>query len=209
MKDLIMKEIIYADAETSLTAYFGRPSYETEERLRSSAERFSSRLLDSAGHIARRARDQVHEFTRGEFARRVSRVRNKVDNIFQGDSIMYLDDIGAIQNANALMRTHIMEHPELRRRVNDNRADGYSDNYVAENPNKIGRYSHGYRNITDGFTVDEGEGIVIRQYFEAIKPEHRMMLSDKAAIDKTHRTVTALLKAGLHDPSDTENGLLG
>jgi len=209
-----MLNTIYADSDVGIASLFGRPSQALQARINQGVQAFLERTSPYCSDLAASVAHRFHEYTHGDFARRVNSVRGYINQSFKSDGIRYLSNVEELQNAPASMRHYVMAHPGMRELYQQNCIEGYGDAYRDASPTGIGRTHYDYRVITNGVVqaeeMDDGETrMIARRYYEAVVPEYTPTLSDKAAVQITYDVLTRHLRDSLLDPSSENNALIG
>lgn len=209
-----MLNTIYADSNVGIASLFGRPSQALQARINQGVQDFLARTTPYCSNLAASVADRFHNYTQGDFARRVNSVRGYINQNFKSDSVRYLTDVEDIQNAPAAMRHYVMAHPGMRSLYQENRIEGYGEHYVDASPTGVGRTHYDYRVITNGVAqleeTENGENrMVARRFFEAVKPDYTPNISDKSAVQLTYQVLSSHLRDSLLDPSSENNALIG
>jgi len=203
--------IIYSDDDNTITsALFGKPLQATQDYISKSVQNYVTALGGTTNVIAAQVQQKFDDIRSSVVIQTVSNIRNRLNSIWQTDSIRPLTNITEIQMAPPTMQRWVMAQPDLRARYNSNSISAYDKNYVDSHPGGVGPRHYDYRRVTDGiYMVADGES-TCTNYFEQIDDEvDTLSLIEKRAIMFTWGIINDTLELGANvDPTSQWNGLL-
>jgi hypothetical protein len=134
---------------------FGEPHQGTLNYLRERVERHAPRVKQVFDGFFEDARDTFERYNGESALRRIrSRVRRTADT-FKRDVIRPLRKIDDIQHAKPLMQRYIMANIMARIAEEEQRIDGYSDDYRNAHPGRRGFRDPDHMRVIDGILFDE------------------------------------------------------
>lgn len=181
----------------------------TLDFIRDMSDRFSERVR---GTRVEQLMENVESLGRSmRLSTIIDRTRalgRRAQNIWMGNSIVELRNIGETQHAPDVMIPLIMSDPKLKRLSLSNRIEGYSDRYTDPNPTSFGWDDRNYRRLTSGvYQTDESGGFVAKVAYEDFGQER---LSFKEQLDTllTIDRIKGMLGSGCEDPTSRNNARL-
>lgn len=134
---------------------FGEPHQGTLNYLRERVERHAPRVKQVFDGFFEDARDTFERYNGESALRRIrSRVRRTADT-FKRDVIRPLRKIEDIQHAKPLMQRYVMANIMARIAEEEQRIDGYSDDYRNAHPGRRGFRDPDHMRVIDGILFDE------------------------------------------------------
>jgi hypothetical protein len=134
---------------------FGEPHQGTLNYLRERVERHAPRVRQVFDGFFEDARETFERYNGESALRRIrSRVRRTADT-FKRDVIRPLRKIDDIQHAKPLMQRYIMANIMARIAEEEQRIDGYSDDYRNSQPGRRGFRDPDHMRVIDGILFDE------------------------------------------------------
>lgn len=208
--------VIFADPTAGAAAFFGSAGNSAINYIQGAVDNFCSQVGAANTHIADIARQQFHNVTQGDFARRVEAIRGKMDTLWQTDSIRAISQMRHIQQVQPTMARWVMANPRVRRMYLNSRVDGYDeDTYLDNDPNSAaGAGSYDFDVITSGVvqhTVnDEGDRTqfirhaVNNRYDE----EYTVTMQNKLDVAHTWHFMEQAMEMDNTDPTSRTNGTI-
>jgi hypothetical protein len=134
---------------------FGEPHQGTLNYLRERVERHAPRVRQVFDGFFEDARETFERYNGESALRRIrSRVRRTADT-FKRDVIRPLRKIDDIQHAKPVMQRYIMANIMARIAEEEQRIDGYSDDYRNSQPGRRGFRDPDHMRVIDGILFDE------------------------------------------------------
>jgi hypothetical protein len=137
--------------------------------------------------------------------------KRAVSNVWQGNYVQYLNDIGQMQWASNTMQRWIMANPSIRQRYLDQTIEGYEGTYIGpENPEELGETHYDYRRVMNGVVEDSEEhGWTSTTYFEDLyEGDRELQLEEQVDILDTWSNILNMLRHGGEDPTSRWNSKL-
>lgn len=159
---------------------------------------------------------KVHEYydaANGSEAMRKARAAiNKVQNLFQSDTIMYMNTIGQFQNAGHVMQRYVMANPLIQQMHEDQRLEGFDGMYVAPFPGQFREENYNYRRVMNGvmqMDEDPNGSFFFQTWDEDLLPGDRELeLYEKRDILNSWEAIEMFIKRGMEDPTSRDGGHL-
>lgn len=121
----------------------------------------------------------------------------------QPNAIYAIHSYNDLVDASFIMRRFVMADLAIREAFQKQRIDGYSENYVDMDPDKIGRDQYDYRLATDGMVIAEetDERATATIYTEEYRGlDHKLSVEEKVSIAVTQEAARLSLRSG-YDPT--------
>jgi len=186
---------------------FGMPHQGTINFLENRLHQTSEYLHETGREFMARGMEVFNKYAGAEALRFAKAAIRAVQHAFDPNSVHFLGDIGAIQQAPLSMQRWIMAMPEVRTLYHQQRCDGYSDTYVDYHPGQIGSDHYDWRRVMSGVVMEtpnnpdyEWECTTYMEGEEA-EDDVNLSLSEKVDILSTWDIVRNLLNSGKEDPT--------
>lgn len=185
---------------------FGQPNQETLSYF----ETVKDRITQKAGSYAQDFLDvgkQMYDSVYSSRALELSRAAiNKAGALFEMDIIKELKTMSEFQVAKPMMVRAIMANPVVRARWQENRCEGYGDNYLDFEPGLIGEDHYDYRRIMNGVVQEAGNEMVHRIYLEELREgDVQMSAMEQLDILNTWDNVENMMALAAKDPTSEWN----
>jgi len=178
--------------------------------IQQNLSQFSDALSESGRAFMEHHRAIYEAIDHSEIARKARRVMRSVKGLFTPDSIVALETLEDLQNAQLQMQRYMMAMPDIRKLYFRNKCDGFRDTYVDMEPNRIGDDHYDYRKVMSGHVevMDDGSWCA-RQYFDELHEGDRALDADeRMLIRKTWDAMRLAIQQG-QDPTNMFGGDLG
>lgn len=172
---------------------------------------FSASLTDVGRKFVEASRaiyDKINDSNAIRLAKAAIRMTK---GLFHPNSIVYLNTIEDIRNAQPVMQRYIMAEPTIREIYHQQRCDGYSDTYADIEPGSLRDDHYDYRRVMDHVIQDtvnsDGEyEWVAKSFLEELRPGDKDLTHDeKCDILSTWEVMQAFISAG-KDPTNIFEG---
>jgi hypothetical protein len=172
---------------------------------------FSDKLTESGLAFMEHHRQVYSAIDHSEIARKARQVMRAVKGLFTPDTIVPLESLEDMQNAQLQMQRYMMAEPTLRAMYHKNRADGFRDTYEDMEPGRIGENHLDYRKVMTGTVMQTEEGgWVARQYFDELPEEDRPLdHAERMIIQRTWAAMKNIILTTGQDPSNVFGGEIG
>ena len=199
--------IIYMDDDcTATAALFGKPLRATQDYISSTVQNYVQSLGSSAVGFQNQIMNRFHEISNNVVLQQISNMRNRLNSVWQTNSIRPLTTIEAIQQAPVAMQRWVMAAPVIRASWNRDGCSGYDGKYIDVRPGGVGPSHYDYRRVMDG--VVEGDSYT--NYREVLLNEEDVLgLLEKAAIRHTWSVINASIEDSSIDVTSPYNEMLG
>jgi anaerobic ribonucleoside-triphosphate reductase len=185
---------------------FGMPNQRMANFLESQFTNLGP-VLNEAGQAFIDKSKQVFERFQGSEAMRLAKAAMRtVQHMFDPDTVRYLDNVSALQQARPAMQRWIMASPEVREWYHKQRCDGYSITYLDEHPGDVGVNHTDWRIVNSGVIKelpDDHESgadwMFTNYYFDDV--DTKLTLGEKVDIMSTWDVIKTMLKPGGEDPT--------
>ena len=173
-------------------------------------EQFSNTLTDAGRRFMENAKQVYQQVAESDAANLARLAIRNAKALFQGNHILPLLDIDAIQTAAPLMQRYIMAQPEIRALYHDNRCNGYSDTYVDLHPTKVGENHYDYRRVMQHMVQDTEDGWQVTSWAEdLVEGDRELGFDEKCCVLQTWDVVKMFVDAQASDPTNPWGGTLG
>lgn len=198
-------------AEGMLVSFYGMPHPATLAFIDRQVHQATDTLTAAGRQFMTRAEELYDKFSSSHAMRMMRAAARAATHFWESDTIRYLADIGAMQNAPPSMHRWIMAEPTIRELYHANRCDGYSDTYVDAFPSDVGEAHYDYRRVTNGVVMEtEDGGWKAATWNEDLLEEDReLSMEEKCDILDTWWGIKQVIEAGGEDPTSRYNADLG
>lgn len=210
-----MANFAVGNATEVMMAMHGRPTQALTDFAMGTINNLA-RALPKGHEMIERAQARIHDFTRGEAARRVDALRGQISGAFGTDRIKRLVTLGELQQAGDVMRPYIMATPEVARRYHAGELSGYEGDYVDQyGPDRVGFFNPTYCQSIDSVLIEETNSEDEREYaiydfqrFGDPSITERLSARERLDISATRRALLAELAEGMLDPTSVWNDMI-
>jgi len=202
--------IMVDDLNAATDSIFYRPSQSMQEYIHQGVNSYMSAVKNVAPNFARIVGEKYAEIKNSAAIQYVNNLKNRINSIWQPDSIRYLSDVTSIQNASETMRRWIMAEPITRERYLNGAISGYGNCYTSSDRIGVGNSHYDYRRVMDGVVAlnDDGVSEYTVYYEEIINSEDILSLVDKTSILGSWDTIKRHIDSGdNHDHTSQWNEL--
>lgn len=173
-------------------------------------EQFSSTLTDAGRRFMENAKQVYQQVIESDAANLARLAIRNAKALFQGNHILPLLDIDALQTASPLMQRYIMAQPDIRALYHNNLCNGYSDTYVDMQPDKAGESHYDYRRVMQHMVQDTEDGWFVKSWAEdLVEGDRELGFDEKACVLQTWDIVKMFVQAQASDPTNPWGGTLG
>lgn len=191
--------LLYGERDRGLTSYL--------HQLRESAV---AHLGAAAQGMANELRQTVDRFYDSDAMRRTRAAVRAVVNAYGIDELYPLANIGQLQHAPPKAIPIVMAEPTLRKLYQQQRVEGYGDEYVDYEPNECGEGHTDYERVVDGvFQFGDDDTAEATTYLHL---EDDQLLDHDVQMDIqmiTWEQIRIALQKGKEDPTSRFNTTLG
>ena len=175
--------LIYPEQHPANQQYF----YQEAQR----ASTFNPMLMEMGQQFMRTAVELYNRFNDSDIVRSAKAAVRRATGFFHPNSIHPLEELEDLRNAQPTMQRYIMAEPGLRQLYQDNKIDGYADDYVDLHPDKIGTNHYDYRRATQSVIMNHPEfDTVTRNFYEDLEEGDReLSIQEKGHIMTTWEIV--------------------
>ena len=192
--------IIYADDDSEATsALFGRTSAATQEYIHSNIQNYVSQIGEGVSNIADSVMARYNEINNSAVVNRIENMRNRLNAMWQSDTIRHLHTLNDLQQAPIVMQRWIMAEPTIRASFNRDGCSRYDGKYIDVRPGGVGNTHYDYRRVMNG-VVDEGS--YTNFYEPLIDPADVLTTFEKAAITATWNVINGMIDESNTDVTD-------
>lgn len=171
------------------------------------AQNYSNLLTSSGSQFLQNVKSYYDAITESEAMRIARAAMRKVENIWNADTIRYINDVQHMQAAGLQMQRWIMAEPTIRQMYIRQECEGYGDAYVDQDPGLVGERHYDYRRVMNGIVVEQDEGWYASTFIEDLRPGDReLMLDEQADILHTWENVRAAIRHRKQDPTSRFGG---
>ena len=205
-----MASIIYGDGNVLNAMLYGAPHPAVKNYLEQVNYQQQHNLTYEGRAFLDRSLEYIESITDHD-ALRVARAAMRMsDNLWHGDSVRALRDIGEIQQAPTSMMRWVMAQPYVRSCYHKQLCDGYSGEYIDYYPNQVGEEHVDYQIVMNGLFEDTPDGMVATTYMsDAIDEEQELSLDEQIDIQQiTWTEVERLMRKKKEDPVSRYNASL-
>lgn len=198
-------------AEGMLVSFYGMPHPATLAFLDRQVHNMSDSLTAAGRQFMTKAEELYDRFSSSHAMRLMRAAARAATHFWESDTIRYLADIGAMQNAPPTMHRWIMAEPTIRNLYHENRCDGYSNTYVDAFPEDVGVDHYDYRRVMNGVVeeTEDGGWKATTWYEELLEGDQELSMEEKNDILDTWWAMKQMIKAGGEDPTSRYNADLG
>lgn len=170
------------DLSNASAVLFNGPTTQMRNYLTENVNNYISMVKDVAPDFANAVKQKYEDITNSSVVRHIANLKNKISSIWKTDTVRFLKDISSIQMAPDVMKKYIMANPMIRELYQQGCVSAYTNTYVDEHPNTIGKDHYDYRRVTENVMVKEEDFTGYRVYYETVKEEDLLSLMNKTAI---------------------------
>jgi hypothetical protein len=157
--------------------------------------------------------NEYYEAANGSEAMRKARAAiNKVQNLFQSDTIQYMNTVGQFQNSGHVMQRYIMANEVVQQMYEDQRLEGYAGMYEAPFTGQFREQNYNWRRVMNGvmqMDEDPNGAFWFQSWDETLLPGDRELeLYEQRDILNSWEAIEAFIKRGLEDPTSRDGGYL-
>lgn len=191
---------------------YGMPNVNTLQYMQQGIQQVAQYLTP----IGQQFMTKVHEYyeaANGSEAMRKARAAiNKVQHLFQSDTIHYMYSVGQMQTSGHVMQRYLMANPLVQQMYEDQRLEGYGDMYQAPFPGQFGPQNYNWRRVMNGVMQidDDPEGSFhFQSWDEDLLPGDReLTLDEQRDVLDSWSAMETLIRRGLEDPTSRSGGYL-
>lgn len=177
--------------------------------IRNQLNTFSNCLTDTGRQFIEQSKAIYSKIADSNSLRMAKAAIRGAANMFHPNTIIGLQTLDGIRNAQPVMQRYIMAEPTIRKIYSEQRCDGYSDSYVDYHPNRIKDTHYDYRRVMDGVVEFTEEGWKCSNYYEELlEGDKELCISEQVNVLKTWDIVQAFTQH-LIDPTDINEGKIG
>lgn len=193
-------------------ALFYQPCSTTLDYMNQSVNDYIRTVQSVVPEYAQRVQQRYDEICNSAAVQRIANIKNRLNSVWETDTIRSLNTIEKIQNAPNSMRRWVMAEPSLRDRYLEGCVSAYDNQYVDLNPKDgSGKNHYDYRRVTNGVVLEASNGTHYHNnYIEAIKdPSDILTVYQQAAILSTWQVIKNSLESDDNrDPTGLYNETL-
>ncbi|MGG4591753.1 hypothetical protein ACLPJK_26200 [Pseudomonas aeruginosa] len=173
-------------------------------------------IEDKAGRLGRMGNELYSRaqavFDRYDFdavRRSVRAIGRRISNAFSDkETLREFTDIADFQHAGLYQQRFLMAGVKLRSLVHKERAEGWQDTYIDEQPDEIGHRHLDYQRIMQGMPVTDEAGETYHVTYSDILHEEPMEIEDQTAQQRNWYLQDYFISLGDDDPSSPSNASL-
>jgi len=139
---------------TASAALFHAPMQETANFMHQRMTDFSKNVSESFASVGEGMASRFETVRAAVQNQTVDLLRNRLNSVWQTNSIRKLDTIVEIQQAPLVMRNLIMANPVLKKKWNNDLLEGWDGEYVGDKTS-VGESDYNYRRVMDGVIKDD------------------------------------------------------
>ncbi len=193
---------INADSNTAFAALFGEPTIGAQEYISQRVGQYAANFGNHIPELVNTVVEKYNYFKNNVVSQKIDLIKASFNNVWQTDTIKYLNTVAEIRVAQPVMRRWVMAQPDLRERYNRGALNGYGDGYIDGHPGGAGTSHYDYRLVYNGVTVLENDVAITRTFFEQIRDDELLSIVEKLSIIKTHKVIERHIASGSNiDPT--------
>ena len=197
-----MANIVYVDDFTQASnLIFHQPTQDVCNFVNQRVHEYANAVRHVNPDFAQNVLDKYNPFNDSNTMRYLESLKNRLDSVWQPDSIRFLPDVAAIQQAPATMLQWIMAHPGLRQQHINVGLSAFGGEYQDSQPGVVGMAHRDYRRATNGLIVADSNGELSHTVYHEYGPKEDLLtLTQQCSIMGTWKVIDDLLKSD--DPTD-------
>ena len=193
------------------TSIFGTQHPGTLAFIERSLSDATSTLTEAGQRFMAGARELYERFSSSEAMRLMRAAARAAQHLGQSNTIRFLADIGALQQAPPVMHRYIMAEPTVRKLYHEDRCEGYAGMYDDVSPGDVGESHYDYRRVMQNMVTFESDGgWTATTWGEDLHDgDYELSFEEKCDMLDSWWAVREYLKAGGEDPTSRFNAELG
>ena len=192
-----MAQMIYVDREGAASdIMFHNASGQVLDYMKGNVKDYANTVGIYNPEMANRVMTRFEEINSSKHLAYVEILKNKLNNVWFVDSIVFLPSIFDIQNASNQMQRWIMANPHVRELYLNEAISGYNGEYVNQYPTGVAEKHYDYRRVTDGVVMRKDSQISHTRYIEKINQDDTLSIIHKGMILSTWDIMNAAIEAG-------------
>lgn len=204
--------LISGDADDFTASVGYLPSKRVMRGIEAMTDRFDDFVSDTGRGFFDRTRDRTRDrrLTVDKFKRKARAVRRATNNLFRGDDIRLLDDIGDFQHAPSNQLRFLMAEPTIRRRNRSNRCAGFDGRYIDVEPDMIGEEHYDYRVMHHGHVRHHEDGTFCARFYpqELRHSDDELDFEDQVDLINSNERLKWWMEQEDEDPTSRFNAVL-
>lgn len=204
--NLAFKSLMYGESNPRTLQYLNEQMHRATQTLTSSGQQF----MDWG-------RSLFEHLESSETTRAIRAAGRALRSLWDTDEIRPFREIGQFQFAQSKMQRWIMAEPTVRSYFDQQRVDGYSDQYVDLFPKVSGADHYDWRRVMDGVVTldkepnEDGEyGWTAVNYLEELlEDDVELSFDEQIDVQQTWEHLRSFLEAGKEDPTSRFNADMG
>ena len=190
--------LLYPDQNPATSAY-----------LQQQLSNFGNTVTDIGRQFLEQTRVVYDRVNDSSVVRAARSALRSAKGMFHPNTIIPLDTLDELRNAQPIMQRYIMAEPTIRDIYHRQLCDGFYPTYQDMEPTKVGDDHYDYRRVMDGMIVETDEGWKATNYYEDLLIDDRdLTFQEKSYIISTWDMIKMFIEAG-EDMTNPEGGELG
>lgn len=206
---MAVANVITTDSLGSATsALFYQPSQQMHQYIASGVNQYIQQVGSVIPMYAESIRQKYDEIVSSSAVQYISVLKNRLNSVWQTNSIRYLNDIDQLQQAPSVMRRWIMAQPDIRQMYQNNAISGYGERYEDKHPDQLGYQHYDYRRVMNGVVYKDNDLLQSTQYYEHVDEKDLLNIVEKSSILSTWDYLSHVIDSDTNrDPTSPWNGL--
>lgn len=193
------------DSTYSNAMLYGETPVSIRDYIREKAETVSAYARERGNAFMSQVKDRWDEYNSDAVLRRMRAIRERTKGAYYTrDMVRELTSLSEIQQAPPVMRQFIMADPWIKERYENQRTEGYGDQYINPYPGVMGQGDYYYRRMDQGMVhlaEEESAGYHYTMYYEILKHDDRELFPvERVGLKRTVDRVKYYMSLGKEDP---------
>jgi hypothetical protein len=191
---------------------YGLPSVSTMQYLQQGIQQVQQYLTPVGQQFMAKVSEYYEAAHNSEAMRKARAAINKVQHLFQSDTVFYMNQIAQMQNAGRVMQRYLGANPMVQQMIEDQRMEGWQGVYENPFPGQFREQNYNWRRVMNGvmqMDEDPNGSFWFQTWDEELLPGDRELeLYEQRDVLNSWQAIEAFIKRGLEDPTSRDGGHL-